>query len=102
MMLQSPEALRARALYWCENLGCGEVFDSPDAVGGGSLPGEVLKGVALALDVEQPEDFLALLRRQEPAIVGHIRENRVLFHPRTILPEDDEKIITGLKAALDA
>jgi len=102
MMLQSPEELRARAAYWRDQLGQGELVDTPDAVGGGSLPGEELPGVALAIDVAGPEEFLETLRTGEPAIVGHIREDRVLFHPRTVSKENDDLFVAGLKTALDA
>ena len=61
-------------------------------VGGGSLPGENLPTICVALSSIDssitPDAIAAHLRRHNPAIFARIRDNAVLFDPRTM--EDDE------------
>jgi L-seryl-tRNA(Ser) seleniumtransferase len=70
------------------------------AVGGGSLPGETLPSVALALLCgERSLDALAQrLREGEPAVVARIADGRLLFDLRTVLPDQDEALLERLLA----
>ncbi|MBI5508087.1 MAG: L-seryl-tRNA(Sec) selenium transferase [Deltaproteobacteria bacterium] len=102
-MLETPtEALVARAESWAAAVGQGEVVTAFDAVGGGSLPEGQIAGCALALTTDDPDALLASLRRLRPPIIGHIDDDRVLLHPRTVLTEDDPRVVAGLVAALAA
>ena len=40
------------------------------------------------------------LRQGDPPVVARIEEDRVLLDPRTILPEEDEALLLGVRAAL--
>ncbi len=93
------ETLQERAIAWQEKLG-GEVIDSPDTMGGGTLPGGEMPGVALALESDKPDALLKALRSQTPPIVGHIVRERILLHPRTVEPNDDPSLIAGVEQAL--
>lgn len=62
------------------------MVDSESTVGGGSLPGEVLPSVALALTAAAPDALAARLRQAEPPVVGRIRNDRLQLDPRTVLP----------------
>jgi L-seryl-tRNA(Ser) seleniumtransferase len=75
----------------------GDIFevsmvDEHSQIGGGSLPGENLPTVCVrlkALDIGVSADMLAHgLRNHRPAILGRIREDALLFDPRTL--EDHE------------
>jgi L-seryl-tRNA(Ser) seleniumtransferase len=90
-----------RAEAWQRSLGCGSVLVSESTVGGGSLPGETIPTRALALAVKSPDRFLARLRGQHPAIIARTEKNQVLLDPRTVLPEQDDLLIAGLKAAFE-
>jgi L-seryl-tRNA(Ser) seleniumtransferase len=94
--------LRARAEAWQAALGVGEVIEADDAVGGGSMPEGVLRGVALALATDGPDALLARLRAQDPPIVGHIVDDRVLLHPRTVPVGDEPALLASVRAALSA
>ena len=62
-----------------------EVIDGQSTVGGGSLPGETLPTKLVALTVNNPDDFLARLRRGDPPVVARIENDRVVFDLRTVM-----------------
>ena len=100
MASASLDALRLRAEKWKNALGQGEVIESPDTMGGGTLPGGDMPGIALALETSSPDKLLSSLRHQPLPIVGHIVRERVLLHPRTVNPDDDLDLIEGIRNAL--
>ena len=63
---------------------------------GGSLPGETLPTWLLALRVPSPDGFARALRVGSPAVVPRIDEDRVLFDPRTVLPDEDEALLEAV------
>ncbi|HEY2979800.1 MAG TPA: L-seryl-tRNA(Sec) selenium transferase, partial [Anaerolineales bacterium] len=85
---------------WVEELGYGKVIAGESTVGGGSLPGESLPTYLLALDISNPDRFLAKLRAQHPPIIARTEDDRVLLDPRTVLPEQQGALLVGLKNAL--
>lgn len=100
-MIASPEdAVRDSARAWRQALATGEVIKGESTVGGGSLPGETLPTWLLALDVDHPQAFLKELRNQTPPIIARIDANRVVFDPRTVLPEQHQSLLEGLQSAL--
>lgn len=101
MIGYTPEALRARALRWVEETGQGEVLAGESTVGGGSLPEETLPTFLYALAVRQPGKFLARLRKTNPPIIARIQEERVVFDPRTVLPDQEGAFLVGLKNVLN-
>ncbi|GAB4402580.1 MAG: L-seryl-tRNA(Sec) selenium transferase [Anaerolineales bacterium] len=106
-MIATPaEALRKRARAWARRLRAAgvdaTVVEGQSTVGGGSLPGETLPSWLLALTVPSPDGFARALRMGKPAIVPRIEEDRVLFDPRTVLPDEDEALVKGILAAWSA
>jgi L-seryl-tRNA(Ser) seleniumtransferase len=105
MMGFSTVALRSRAERWRAALadGCSglraEVTEGESAVGGGSLPGETLPTVLLALDVPSAEAFGYRLRKGNPPVVGRIENGRFLLDPRTVPEEDEDALLQALAAA---
>jgi L-seryl-tRNA(Ser) seleniumtransferase len=65
-----------------------EVIDGQSTIGGGSLPGETLPTKLVALRVNNPDDFLARLRRGDPPVVARIQNDRVVLDLRTVIDED--------------
>ncbi len=100
MISKTPQQNQARARHWADVLGQGEVIPGESTVGGGSLPGETLPTYLLALKVDQPNRFLASLRGARPPIVARVDADRVLFDPRTVLPEEEGALLVGLENAL--
>jgi L-seryl-tRNA(Ser) seleniumtransferase len=103
-MIAAPlAALRARAASLLERLAAaglaGEVVSCESTVGGGSLPGETLPSLALALARPDLDLLAARLRVGAPAVVARISEARLLCDLRTVLPEQDESLARALLAA---
>jgi L-seryl-tRNA(Ser) seleniumtransferase len=102
-MISSPaENIFARAAAWAVAVGQGEVLPGESTVGGGSLPGETLPTYLLALPVRKPDSFLARLRQQDPPVIARLQDDRVVLDPRSVLPEQEESLLDGLKRALGA
>ncbi len=97
MISASVEEIKSRAENWQKTLGLGEVTESKSMVGGGSLPGETLPTMVWAVKVDHPQKLLADLREGSPAIIGRIENDRVIFDPRTILPQSDLDFIQAFK-----
>lgn len=102
MIAAQPDVLKTRAQRWADVLGAGAVIAAQSTVGGGSLPEETLPTFALWLDVRQPNAFLTRLRGANPAVVGRVEDGRVVFDPRTVLPEQDEALLNALHNALES
>ncbi|MDP6945118.1 MAG: L-seryl-tRNA(Sec) selenium transferase [Myxococcota bacterium] len=81
-----------------------EVVPCHDTIGGGSHPGEVLDGVAVAIRPAKgsADSLCARLRTSEAPLVAVITDDRVLVHMRTLLPSDDHRVSELLHAALAA
>jgi len=97
MISASVEEIKSRAENWQKTLDLGEVTESKSMVGGGSLPGETLPTMVWAVEVDHPQKLLADLREGSPAIIGRIENDRVIFDPRTILPQSDPDFIQAFK-----
>ncbi len=102
MIAANPESLRARAESWRDRLaGAGltaEVIPGQSTVGGGSLPGETLPTYLLALSIPHPDASAARLRQAQLPVIGRIQQERLLFDPRTVLPEQEEALIAAIIA----
>ncbi len=71
-------------------------------VGGGSLPGENLPTTCVALSSADnsvtPDAIAAHLRRHTPAVFARIRDNAVLFDPRTLEDKERSDIVDAVKS----
>ena len=106
MLGTSTESIGARAGAWQSRLiergAAVEVVAAESTVGGGSLPGERLATMALAITAARggAAELLRRLREHEPPVIGRIVEERVLLDPRTVLPDEDDVVIDAVLAAL--
>ncbi len=92
-MASTPvEVLRARATA----LGVGEVRDTVAVAGGGSVPGEEMASVGVAV----PGDVAAALRADDPPVVARIHEGSTVCDLRTVDPSDDPLLAEALKRAV--
>ena len=99
MMARAKDELREVAARWQKGVG-GELSETLSTVGGGSLPGGKLPTVALVLAAQNPERTLRELRKARTPIIARIEENRVLLDPRTVLPDQEEELLAGVRTAL--
>lgn len=100
MMARTPRQLQARVKRWMEVIRQGKVIPGRSTVGGGSLPEETLPTYLLALEVAQPNRFLARLRKANPPIIARVEDDRVVLDPRTVLAEQEGALLVGLQNAL--
>ena len=100
------EQIRGRAAGLARRVGerCGawltaETREDHSEVGGGSLAGHSLPTVVVRLRSSAlPAEKLAQrLRLEEPPVVGRVHEDFVLLDLRTILPDEDELIVSALE-----
>ena len=106
MIAQSEDEVQQRARrFQCQlaeaNIEA-ELIPGKSTVGGGSLPGETLRTALLAFTVPQPDGAAAALRRAEPPVICRIRNDRLLVDLRTVLPEQEQALLTSLSSRLPA
>jgi L-seryl-tRNA(Ser) seleniumtransferase len=79
----------------------GEVIEAAAFVGGGAAPEEPIPGPVVALPGN--DALLARLRLGgpdgEPAVVGYLRDARLLLDLRTLAPGDDAALVAAVVAA---
>ena len=77
-----------------------EIIDGESVIGGGAAPSAVLPTRLLAVTREglSADEISARLRDGDPPIVARVEEGRVLLDLRTVFPEQDEKVMAGLRA----
>jgi L-seryl-tRNA(Ser) seleniumtransferase len=100
MISMTARTAKVRAEAWKKSLGQGEVVPSESTVGGGSLPDESMPTFVLSLSVKNPDKFLKRLRAQNPPIIARTENDLLLFDPRTVLPEQDQSLLSVLYSLL--
>ena len=86
--------LRARAEQLAAQLPDAQAVECIAAVGGGGAPGVELSSAAVSL----PESYATPLRTGTPAVVGRLEAGRCLLDLRTVAPEDDELVLSAVRA----
>lgn len=100
MLAMPAEAVRQRGERLVEALTeagiAADVVPGVSTVGGGAFPGAELATHLVAID--GPADSLhAALRAGEPPVVARIADGRLLLDLRTVLPEDDARLVDALR-----
>jgi L-seryl-tRNA(Ser) seleniumtransferase len=101
-MISAPlSELEARAQRWCAllieaGLSC-EIVAGRSAVGGGSLPGEMLPTMLLAITVASADTAAAHLRTADPPVIARIESDRLLLDPRTVLDREEADLLKALE-----
>jgi len=100
-MIAAPlEEIERRAGLWAQALGgMAQVVPGETMVGGGSLPGGSLptKLVAIGGGSKKVQSISRKLRLREVPVIGRIDKDVLLLDPRSVLPEEDEIVITSLQ-----
>lgn len=108
MMTRTPANLKDSAAAWMLILNENyvtlriELIDGESMVGGGSLPGTTLPTTLLSLTVPRPDALMAALRQTPVPVIARILEQRVVFDPRTVLPEQTGILLQTITAAVKA
>ncbi|MEM7132125.1 MAG: L-seryl-tRNA(Sec) selenium transferase [Chloroflexota bacterium] len=109
MISGTVEQMKNMVTDWQTQLGvCGiesSQWEGESAVGGGSLPGETLPTSLLSLPVsafgKNSDDVATDLRSLDFPIICRIQRNHLLFDPRTVLPEQHDKLVQGILGIAD-
>ncbi len=99
---ERAEALADR-LRRIEGLASVAVMEDIAYVGGGSLPDQALPTVAVALLAKETSDteLSRRLRIGTPAVMGRLREGKLLLDLRTVFPEQEALLAECVERALD-
>ena len=100
MISMGEEEIKTRAHAWKKQLSAGVVTGGFSKIGGGSLPEETLPTWLLALKPQRPDNFMKLLRSLPVPVIARIQEEKVVFDPRTVMPEQETKMLALLKELL--
>ena len=77
-----------------------KLIEGASEVGGGSLPGELLPTVCVALQSRTgspaPDEIAKALRKNAPPIFARIKADRILFDPRTLEQAEIEEIAIAI------
>jgi L-seryl-tRNA(Ser) seleniumtransferase len=93
MLHEDVATVRARAERLAAAVG-GDVEETLARVGGGALPLAELPSFACAVDEELSEP----LRRNEPPVVGIVRDGRLLLDCRTLADGDVDEVAAAIRA----
>ncbi len=104
MLSRTLEELKKQAEELLEELkraGAGEkifIKESRELLGGGALPGEEIRGYALAISPQggSCERLAGRLRELPVPIISYIKEDMVCLDMRTVLPDDRRELREGL------
>jgi len=104
-MISAPLAeINQRAQQWAQPLqDLAQVIAGETMIGGGSLPGGTLPTRLVAISGEGKryrnlaQELSQQLRSREIPIVGRISDRVLLLDPRSVLPEEDEKVLQALR-----
>jgi L-seryl-tRNA(Ser) seleniumtransferase len=101
-MISTPvDELRARAMAIRDVLGPRTaIVDLRSTVGGGSLPGETLPSVGVALRRGSAAKLIAALRLGSPAVIARIEDRRVVLDLRTVDPSSDPALTRAVGSVL--
>jgi len=108
-MISAPlDEMERRATHWAQSLGdLAQVIEGESMVGGGSLPGDTLPTRLVAVGKQSKKRgqnvaqiWAQRLRTQEPPIVGRLSGSILLLDPRSVLPEEDQAVLSALRSAV--
>jgi L-seryl-tRNA(Ser) seleniumtransferase len=94
-MWPDPAEHRSRLEQAAKEIGA-EIVPADAFLGGGSAPEVPIPGEALSL----PGDDALLARLRRGAVMGYLRQGRLMLDLRTVDPEDDPALIAAVRAAL--
>jgi L-seryl-tRNA(Ser) seleniumtransferase len=100
MISMNPSVIKSRADQWARMLRGAKVVEGESAVGGGSLPGEMLPTFLVSIPVSQPDQFLKRLRQSRPPIIARVENDKVMIDPRSVLPQQEGALLVELQNAL--
>ena len=105
-MIAMPESEAATiSERWQAKIGgAASVESTMSTIGGGSLPGETIDSWALAIDCRNrpggAEALAKALREGNTPVIGRIEDERILLDPRTVLPGEEDRLLSAVADSL--
>lgn len=99
MIARSLADIDQQAKQWAASLAA-DVIDGESMVGGGSLPGTTLPTRLVALNASSPDALMTRLRQCDVPVIARIVEDRVCLDPRTVLPQQEQLLLSQIKALI--
>lgn len=106
MISADIEFLKSRVLAWQDKIEIeSNIVEGQSTIGGGSLPGQILPTYLLSISGSKMncginEFFNKLLNNKFP-IVARIEKDNIIFDPRTVLDNEDNKLIDGINSVYE-
>ena len=106
MISADIEFLKSRVLAWQDKIEIeSNIVEGQSTIGGGSLPGQILPTYLLSISGSKMncginEFFNKLLNKKFP-IVARIEKDNIIFDPRTVLDNEDNKLIDGINSVYE-
>jgi L-seryl-tRNA(Ser) seleniumtransferase len=102
-MHQRAEHLAAQ-LEQIDGLAFVQVSDDRAYVGGGSLPDQAMPTVVLEVQARflEDEELARRLRCGDPAVLGRLRDGKLVLDIRTIFPDQEPALVEALRAAVNS
>ncbi len=81
-----------------------KVVPTEDTIGGGSFPGTTLQGFGVSLTYPglSPALFQKRLRSAVFPVISVVRENTLILHLRTLLPENMDSLVQSVKESVSS
>lgn len=102
MISATTDQVHTRAHNWQKSLGVGTLMAGKSTVGGGSLPEETLPTTLLAIGGCHLNQLMARLRCLNPPVIARVEADCVVFDPRTVLPNQDDLLVSCIEEVLRA
>lgn len=100
MLARTPAQLQAAAESLARRLPGARVEEDETFSGGGALPAVPLPASVVALPCSEPNTMARRLRENHPPVVARVARDSLLFDPRTLLPGDEDVVVTAVRALL--
>ena len=98
MIRQSADQIRARAealLARLQGLNA-EVVEGQSVIGGGATPEQAIPTWLIAITCDDAVAWERRLRENDPPVVARIEDDRLILDLRTVLPDEEEELVTVL------
>lgn len=101
MISQSREELRARSEHFCARLDGlrASVIEGSSVIGGGSTPGQPLRGSLIAIECANVVEAERRCRSYDPPVVARIEDGRLVLDLRTVFAKDEDDLVDAIGAA---
>ena len=100
MLHKTQQEIKQSAMLMASQIPNSILVDDFSYTGGGALPEEKIPTVNVRFAVRKPNAFADALRRGNPSILVRVVDDQISIDPRTLFPDDYEKLVSTIQALL--